>query len=475
MAVVTTRALGNTLATAGQAPTVNVDHWRALHPRAKNAAAGGLAELGRGETRIIITDADLNNSGTMLLAQALATQKGVKSLNLAGNRIGDEGAIRLAQALQGHSQLQVLCLSYNKIGDAGAREVARILENHPSLMRVNLDGNTITDVGAAVLLGALSTNPRGAKICVGLTNNPIKRIDAKSLQNLGVAADTVKTLSSRGVTLGQLLKLYATGIADGTIEPETTTTGDVALDIVLPVTAPARTSWTETFGFSDKDGKPNDRPTSHVIHAWNGLFRDLLRAIASHATRDPNPSLDLNDPLWVFDAFGYKDRSYFLDVFTVNQHATLNKVRRYGLNDTSIFQMGDCSCQVDKFHLIAEQIQKRGGRVLLVVDYDNLVLSRILCLKEVHQAIKGDPSKVDVSFSRLPSFPYDKMFTSCTMCQASCNQDRDTILEEIEDDRGGAERFDKDIEEFITEKITEKYQEKIQSLMPKEYVLKNSE
>jgi hypothetical protein len=329
---------------------------------------------------------------------------------------------------------------------------------------VNLDGNCFTDVGISSLLGALSSNKRGNDICIAATSNPVKRMCTKSLENLSKVSATVKTLATRGVTLGQLLKLYEKGCAEGTIEPETTTTSDVALDLIVPVTAPARQSYVEAFGAT------NPRPTTFVVHAWNGLFRDLLRAIASHATRDPNPSLDLSDPLWVFDAFGYKDRSYFIDVFSVNQHATLNKFRRYGLGDPSTFHIGESSCQIDKFHLVAEQIQQQhqNGRVLIVVDYDNLVLSRILCLKEVHQAICADPSKVEVNFCRLPSYPYGNMFTQARNCKASCNEDKDQILEEIEDDRGGQEAFDKDIVDFMTTAISAKYQEKIQALMPKE-------
>jgi len=438
------------------------DNWRVLHARAKNAAGRGLSELSQGMTRIVVSEADIGNPGAILFADALAENRGIMNLNLGGNRIGDEGAARLAKALQNCDKLQVLCLSFNRIGDTGAKVLARLVEKHPTLRLLNLDGNCITDVGASVLLGALSTNPRGTDICVALTSNPVKRLSTKSLENLSFAAKTVKSLATRGVTLGQLLKLYEVGCTNGTIEPETTTTSDVALDIVVPASTPARQSYVEAFGAS------NPRPAAFVIHAWHGLFRDLLRAVASHATRDPNPSLDLNDPLWVFDAFGYKDRSYFIDLFCVNQHATLNKHRRYGLDDSSIFHIGDPSCQIDKFHLIAEQIQNKNGRVLVVVDYDNLVLSRILCLKEVHQAVCGQPNKVDVSFCRLPSFPYDKMFTPVQFCKASCAGDLDGILEEIEDDRGGHEQFDKDIAEFMVSSISAKYQEKIQALMPKE-------
>jgi len=439
------------------------DNWRVLHSRAKNAAGRGLSELGGGETRIIVSEADIGNAGACLFADALKDSNHVVNLNLSGNRIGDEGILKLATSLKGHKRLQVLCLSFNRIGDAGAKVLAELVETHPSLRLLNLDGNWITDVGTSALLGALSSNPRGTDICIAMTNNPVKRITTKSLENLARAALTVRTLARRGVTLGQLLKLYADGCADGTIEPETTTTSDVALDLVVPASAPARQSYVEAIS------PGNARPGTFVIHAWNGLFRDLVRAVAQHVTRDPNPSLDLTDALWVFDAFGYKDRSYFIDVFCVNQHATLNKLRSYGLSDTAILQPGDASCQIDKFHLVAREIQReKTGRVLVVVDYDNLVLSRILCLKEVHQAVKGDITKVDVNFCRLPSFPYDKMFTPARYCKASCNDDKDNALQEIEDDRGGCAKFDQEIVDFMTGSISAKYQEKIQALMPKE-------
>jgi hypothetical protein len=440
------------------------DAWRVLHARAKNATGRGLTELQKGEPRIVVSEADIGNPGASLFAAALKENKGVQNLNLSGNRIENEGACQLAQALQGCDKLVVLCLTNNRIGDEGAKEIARLVEKHRTLRLLNLDGNAITDIGAQLLLGALASNPRGKDICVALTSNPVKRLSTKSLENLAIAAETVKSLSTRGMKLGSLLGLYAAGCADGTIEPETTTTSDVVLDIVMPASAPARQSYVEAFG------KDNPRPGSFVIHAWNGLFRDLLRAIASHATRDPNPSLDLNDPIWVFDAFGYKDRSYFIDVFCVNQHATLNQNRRYGLPDPSTFQLGDAYCQIDKFSQIAGQIQRRNGRILVVVDYDNLVLSRILCLKEVHEAISADTSKVDVSFCRLPSYPYDKMFTPVQNCKASCTSDMDTTLQAIEDDCGGSHQFDKEIVEFMTSSISAKYQEKIQALMPKEYM-----
>jgi hypothetical protein len=321
------------------------------------------------------------------------------------------------------------------------------------------------------------------------------------LENLSRAAITVKTLATRGVTLWQLVTIYHEGCQNGTIEPESTTTSDVVMDIVVPASAAARQSWVESVELverrkQDKEyadevatrkkalenrrgdmqlvlpdrKKPfqNPMPGCFVIHAWNGLFRDLLRAVVSHATRDPNPSLDLTDPLWVFAPPRLKEMSYFIDVFCVNQHATLNQFRRYGLDDTATFHTGDAACQIDKFHLIAEQIQNRKGRVLIVVDYDNLVLKRTLCLKEVHQAICGQPDKIDVNFSRLPSFPYDKMFIPVETSKASCTADKDSTLREIEEDRGGLQVFDREIVEFMTNSISAKYQEKIQSLMPKE-------
>lgn len=447
------------------APAPIPDNWRVLCPRAKNSAGRGLQELEQGEQRIVVCDSDIGDPGACLFADALRMHKNLSSLNLSGNRIGDEGMMLVAQALQTHtnSRMLGLCLSNNRFGDASMKDISKFVETHRTLKVLNLDLNHITDIGANIMIGALATNPRGTDIVVGVTSNPIKRLSSRSLENLSKAAATVKALALRGVTLGQLLKLYAAGCADGTIEPETTTTKDVALDLILPATQHHRQSYVEALA------PTNGKPTSFVVHAWNGLFRDLLRVIASHATRDPNPSLDLSAPLWVFDAFGYKDRSYFLDLFCVNQHATINKFRDFGLGDSTTFGVGDPGCQIDKFGLVAQQIQRQNGRVLVAVDYDNLVLSRVLCLRELHQAIMNDPKKIDVGFSRLPSFPYDSMFTPCQLCKASCNDDKDKMLDEVEDDRGGHEQFDRDISDFMSKSISDKYEEKIQALMPKAY------
>lgn len=449
------------MALAVAAPVVP-DNWRVLAPRTKTIMGRALGEVQSGGTSISITDADIGNPGALLFAEAMSPLSGLRTVNLGGNRIGDEGAVALADVLHKHPNLQVLTLAYNRIGDLGAMHLARALEKHPGLRLLSLEGNCISDSGASQLMGALSINARGAEITCSLMNNPVKRLKSQAMENLAKSAVTVKSLAERGVTLGQLLKMYAAGLADGTIDPETTTTGDIVQDIVIPQSAPKRQSWVECFGTG------NARPVVHCIHAWGGLFRDLVRAVASHVTGEAHPSLDLADPLWFFDAFGYKDRSYFIDAFCVNQHASQNSLRHYGLSDDVAYSIGSSGCQIDKFHLIAEQIQRRGGKRMVVVDVDNLVLGRVLCLREVHQAIGGGSSS-DMVFCRLPGYPYDKMFTPVEDAQASCDADKDDILEDIRNGPGGYEQFNREIIEFVTSRIGAKYQEKINTFMPKEY------
>jgi len=72
-------------------------------------------------------------------------------------------------------------------------------------------------------------------------------------------------------------------------------------------------------------------------------------------------------------------------------------------------------------------------------------------------------------FCRLPSYPYDKMFTPVEDAKAACDADKDSILEDIRDSPGGYEQFNREIVEFVTSRIDTRVKEKIVALMPKEY------
>lgn len=420
---------------------VNPEYWRALSVRGKHSMTTALQELYAGEDCMVLNDGDIGDAGLCLFAEAMVALQSLRTLNLGKNRIGDEGAKCLAAALPCHPGLQVLCLAFNRIGDEGAAALARAIEQHPSLRIVSLEDNAMTDVGALQLIAALASQSRTGILCP-IAGNPVRRMSSKALDDLGQAASTVRKLSDRGIKLGQLLKIYAAGCADGTIQPDESTTSEVVMGLILPASAPARQSYVEAFVPS------NPRPGIHVIHAWGGLFRELLSAIASHATGEANPSLELSDPLWVFDTKQHQEKSYFLDIFCVNQHATINAYRKYGLSDNLTYPVGDPYCQIDKFPLVADQIQRRGGVTLLVVDAYAQVFKRVQCLKEVHEAIVSN-SRVDTYFCALPTSDDEKLSLPLDQAQAACNGDRDPILEDINALPGGLEQFDREVEEFI--------------------------
>ena len=124
---------------------------------------------------------------TSALQHVWCTANPITTLDLHGNRVGDEGAAILAKALTRYndsgsnhttstggarthwgSALHTLCLSDNEIGDAGARALAHALrprrKRHPEvvLTALNLTQNEVSNAGAAALLEALTEAGGGA-------------------------------------------------------------------------------------------------------------------------------------------------------------------------------------------------------------------------------------------------------------------------------------------------------------------------
>jgi len=408
-----------------------------------------LVELKNGNGNIYLSNSDIGDAGVALLLQGMEGSSGARSLNLACNRITDSGACRLADAIAKHPKLEVLGLGQNGIGDMGAERLAAAMEDHPALRMLSLEGNQIGDPGASALVTSLASSSRRG-LATSLAANPVKRLVGPALENLDSAASTVKSMSVVGVTLGQLLPLFKEACASGAIDPWKTTTNEAVQNIVLPGTSKQGMSYVQS------GGHKNGPPMVHVIHAWTGLFQDLLKVIAMHASGKAEPSLDPGDDLWRYDP-EFLEKSYFIDAFCCNQHSGTNRLRSFGLSDNSAFPVGDARCEIDKLDLVAEQVRRRGGRVLVAVDSKSQVLGRLACLQEIRKALL-DRVPMEAGFIYIQ----EASGSLAEKAEACSEKRRHELMEEIAVGPGGFQQFNQEIVDFINAQVAIKWKEKVE-------------
>ena len=135
-----------------------------------------------------VTDAALDCFGSYVSAGGAATIAGalldgadISTINLRGNGLGDDGATLMAVALElKESPLRVLSLWSNDISDAGAIKLADALAVNTSLTTLDLAGNSIGEAGADRLTAAVARNRRLASL--DLRNNDVDARDPKAAQ-----------------------------------------------------------------------------------------------------------------------------------------------------------------------------------------------------------------------------------------------------------------------------------------------------
>lgn len=445
--------------TAGQwstpwrpAPAHLVDEWRSLGNTAKGAVMQLREDIEKGDLGASIGNCSLGDPGALVLAEALLQGNRLRNINLINNGIGDSGIIQLAEAFEQTSTLEVICVSSNKVGDAGASRLASLLECHMTVRALDLSSNFVGDVGARKLVSALCGNPRH-DIAVVLTNNPVKRMGYKALQNLQAVAATVNRLSTQGVTVGQLLWILNDGIKAGWLFPRETTTGDVCQRLLIPESAKAIKNYVQAVS------PGNAQPMVQVIHAWDALFEDLVHSVAAHAKgRREVPTLDPTHHEWCYEP-DKMAKSYFIDAFCVNQHAHVNARQQRELArfvDHPAYSLGDPGNEIDKLDLVATKIHQRGGKALLVVDIDNQILTRAHCLHELHAALAAG-IEVDVRFAGVRIFPRNKRGSLLQNAQACSDHTRNAILEDARDGPGGFDKFNETVMEFIDRHVDREF------------------
>lgn len=372
--------------------------------------------------------------GASALADALGPGSTLRALHLGTNGISDTGALRLSLALGRHAGLRELHLSDNAVGDKGALGLARALEAHPGMRALVLERNRIGDSAVLELVGVLVRMEREDITC-NVAGNPVRRFDATTLANLSIAARTVRILSRRGMKLKHMLMLWKDGTGSGNIDKDIATTLDAVAILVRPEMAKYDASYAE-FHHAP-------RAEAYVIHPWTGLLRDLLLAIAAHATGSPIPSLDPDHVSYLQHPEAL-ERSYYVDVFTMDQNLPV--------------ATGNPRCQTDKFDLVMPELQRCGAKALLVVDPKFTLLSRLWCLAEAHCAIQiGMP--LEVSFSAICPFPRGRRGTRMRDAEVLRTEDHAWLLNEIEARGVGCEAFDAAVTSLLEAKICARYAE----------------
>ncbi|KAG0345620.1 hypothetical protein BG004_003464 [Podila humilis] len=113
-------------------------------------------------TTMDLTNNQIGQVGTQVLAEALMTNQTLIALNLKSNFIGEAGARSFAIALEINRTLADLNLCSNEIDDAGACSLAKVLEtNHAVLISLNLSRNLICNHGVLSLTLNLKGNEFG--------------------------------------------------------------------------------------------------------------------------------------------------------------------------------------------------------------------------------------------------------------------------------------------------------------------------
>merc|ERR1711862_309599 len=168
-------------------------------------------------------------------------------------------------------------------------------------------------------------------------------------------AKTVKALAQRGVTIGRLLKMYKNFSSAGKIDEFVTTTEDVIQTIVAPDT---KEYWSSFSVFFDKP-----IPEFYVIHAWKGLFFDLVLGLLRHATGILDPKMDPDNVAYERKFKASLEKSYWIDAFACNMNLTTETP-----GPTFKVETMEGRCETDKFDMVIQLLQLRGTEAVIIID-----------------------------------------------------------------------------------------------------------
>lgn len=366
----------------------------------------------KGLQSIVLDNNDFGDAGATMMAKVLGKGCVLTRVSLISVGLGDAGAAAMAKAMLKQPGLRELWLGGNLIEDAGASSLAQALEEHAGLRVLSLEKNKITDKGVMEFVGVVvrlcTEELRGLQeITVNMRGNPARRFNEGTLNNLTVAARTARLISKRCIRLDTMLKFWKEYTGVGKIDEEGHTTADVVKNVVIPQTT--------AYGACYADFYHCFLPDFYVVHSWQALFADLLRALATHASGFTLPALDPFHEQYNRRPEALKMR-YFVDVFCVDQ------ARK--------FPEGDPRCETDKFDFTMHEMKRRDVKVLVAMDRDYIPMTRIWCLSEVFYAQQfGMP--LLITFGPIRPMPRRRKALTIEGMATSLDADKSFLVEEL--------------------------------------------
>ena len=111
-------------------------------------------------TSLALTKCKIEETGILILSNAIKVNKTLTCINLNGNSIGPQGARVLAESIKHNTSITSISLKNNNIGDIGAIAIADVIKYHPTVTKLDVLWNSIGYAGMAVLDMAFSYNKK---------------------------------------------------------------------------------------------------------------------------------------------------------------------------------------------------------------------------------------------------------------------------------------------------------------------------
>lgn len=237
-----------------------------------------------------------------------------------------------------------------------------------------------------------------------------------------------QVLASKNITLAQLLYFYRKNLGDGRLT-ETSTCWEVMQNIVLPDTEREQTCYMDTMIGGAK------KADCMVTHWWGMTFKELVIAIARHATGCM--PRDVLDKKMETAGFGHDDlqKSFWLCMFAANHHRKAGS--GHALADIDIIQ-----------RVLAEMVS-----TLIVLDEGLKIMSRAWCVAEISETASMDKP---VHFAgHLPDMNIVKELTFPGLDECECfdPNDKTKLVRHYEQQRGPSGTFDQRIGNLLMQGV----------------------